>query len=183
MAATSWPTCSSGIGGGSTATAISGAWSSGIVSAMFVPEAGRDPCSATAINPLYTFPVIFGISVVGCLLGTFLGKPEDEAILKTLLQDRAPVGRWGPIREAGDARGLPASSPTATSAATCANVAGRHRLAAVPDGAAHLPRAAQVVVGRRHHRSARCSPRVFIKFNWYDKLEKRHGPASPPLTK
>jgi len=43
------------------------------------------------------FPLTFGISLIGCLAGTWLTKPEDEAILKDFYRRVRPWGFWGPI--------------------------------------------------------------------------------------
>jgi Na+/proline symporter len=71
---------------------------SGIVSAMFVPSL-LDELAHHPVNPLYTFPIIFGISIVGCFAGTLLTKPEDEAILINFYKTVNPWGAWAPIRQ------------------------------------------------------------------------------------
>jgi Na+/proline symporter len=43
------------------------------------------------------FPLVLVISVAGCLLGTFLTKPEDEAVLKDFYRRVRPWGFWGPV--------------------------------------------------------------------------------------
>ncbi|MGA2475312.1 MAG: sodium:solute symporter family protein [Terriglobia bacterium] len=43
------------------------------------------------------FPLVLAISLVGCLAGTLLTKPEDEAILKDFYRRVRPWGFWGPI--------------------------------------------------------------------------------------
>jgi hypothetical protein len=48
--------------------------------------------------PLYYFPHLAAISLVGCLLGTFLTKPTDQETLKTFYRSVRPWGFWGPIR-------------------------------------------------------------------------------------
>jgi Na+/proline symporter len=49
--------------------------------------------------PLYTFPLIFGVSLVGCLLGSLLTPPDDEEVLKTFYKKVRPWGFWGPIHQ------------------------------------------------------------------------------------
>ncbi len=71
---------------------------SGIISAMIIP-ALAEKLLGHSINPLYTFPVIFGISVIGCIAGTLLSKAEDDEILKRFYKTVNPWGAWGPIRE------------------------------------------------------------------------------------
>ena len=48
--------------------------------------------------PLYYFPHLMGISLVGCLLGTYLTKATDEETLKKFYRTVRPWGFWGPIR-------------------------------------------------------------------------------------
>ena len=43
------------------------------------------------------FPITFVISLAGCLVGTWLTKPEDESILKDFYRRVRPWGFWGPI--------------------------------------------------------------------------------------
>jgi Na+/proline symporter len=43
------------------------------------------------------FPVVVAISLIGCLLGTFLTKPEDDAVLMDFYRRVRPWGFWGPV--------------------------------------------------------------------------------------
>jgi Na+/proline symporter len=43
------------------------------------------------------FPLVLAISLVGCLLGTFLTKPEDDAVLMDFYRRVRPWGFWGPV--------------------------------------------------------------------------------------
>jgi Na+/proline symporter/heme/copper-type cytochrome/quinol oxidase subunit 4 len=43
------------------------------------------------------FPLVLGISLIGCLLGTFLTKPESDAVLIDFYKRVRPWGFWGPI--------------------------------------------------------------------------------------
>jgi len=43
------------------------------------------------------FPLVVAISLVGCLLGTLLTKPEDDAVLKDFYRRVRPWGFWGPV--------------------------------------------------------------------------------------
>ncbi len=43
------------------------------------------------------FPVVVGISLIGCFLGTFLTKPEDEVVLKDFYRRVRPWGFWRPV--------------------------------------------------------------------------------------
>jgi len=71
----------------------------GIVSAMLAPEVARIILGHPVTNALYLFPIIFVISVVGCILGTFLTPPEDEEVLKQFYRTVRPWGFWDPIRQ------------------------------------------------------------------------------------
>jgi len=69
----------------------------GIAGALFVPSLMEQLWPGT--NALYTFPPIFLLSIVGCLAGTLLTKPEDDEVLKDFYRTVRPWGFWGPIRE------------------------------------------------------------------------------------
>jgi solute:Na+ symporter, SSS family len=60
-----------------------------VVARGFEPDAG--------VLPLYAFPLLLVISVIGCLLGTLLTKPEDDEVLKSFYKRVRPWGFWGPI--------------------------------------------------------------------------------------
>lgn len=47
----------------------------------------------------YTFPLMLLISVVACIIGTYLAPPVQEDILKTFYKTVRPWGFWGPIRD------------------------------------------------------------------------------------
>ena len=65
----------------------------GLAPALVVPLIWPD------VLPLYYFPHLLGISIAGCLLGTFLTKPTDEETLKSFYRTVRPWGAWGPIRK------------------------------------------------------------------------------------
>ena len=141
----------------------------GIVSAMFVPELmklflGHD------INALYTFPVIFAVSAVGCFAGTFLSQPEDDAVLKKFYRTVNPWGFWGPIREKVMAED-PSFVPNPNFARDMINVVvgmvWQLCLVSLP-----------IFIVLRNWSWAGgiavllVAAAVFLKFNWFDKLEK-----------
>jgi hypothetical protein len=64
----------------------------GIIPALVAPTIWPE------VLPLYYFPHLAAISLVGCLLGTFLTKPTDQETLKTFYRTVRPWGFWGPIR-------------------------------------------------------------------------------------
>ncbi len=48
---------------------------------------------------IYLFPLILGISFMGCFLGVWLSPPEDEEVLKTFYKQTRPWGFWRPIKK------------------------------------------------------------------------------------
>jgi solute:Na+ symporter, SSS family len=49
---------------------------------------------------LYWWPVIFVLSVAGCILGTFTAPPTDMAVLKKFYSSVRPWGFWKPVHNA-----------------------------------------------------------------------------------
>ncbi|HVU27081.1 MAG TPA: sodium:solute symporter family protein [Verrucomicrobiae bacterium] len=141
----------------------------GIVSAMFVPEC-VDKIAGHSVNALYSFPIIFVFSIIGCLLGTFLSEPEDERILKDFYKTVRPWGFWGPIK-IKVMQENPGFQPNKDFGRDCINVIvgiiWQLTLVALP-----------IFVAIREWSWAGgvlillVATSVFIKFNWYDKLEK-----------
>jgi Na+/proline symporter len=148
----------------------------GILSAMFIPESpifggfAKMYLGHPVSNTLYLFPIILGASVVGCILGTLLTKPEDDAILKHFYKTVNPWGFWGPIREKV-MRDDPTFRPNKDFSKDCINVAvgivWQLCLVSLP---------IYIVLRNWHWAGAIFAilvvTSIFIKFNWYDKLEK-----------
>ena len=67
----------------------------GTLGALIVPPVVKHFWPGT--NTLYAFPAIFVFSVIGCLSGTLLSRPEGEEILKDFYKTVRPWGFWGPI--------------------------------------------------------------------------------------
>ena len=122
------------------------------------------------LNALYTFPIIFVFSILGCLLGTFLGQAEDEAVLKKFYKTVNPWGWWGPIRAKVMAED-PAFAPNRNAARDLSNVAvgivWQLCLVTLPIYIVlhQWPVAAGIL-------AVLVVTSVIMKFNWYDKLEK-----------
>jgi Na+/proline symporter len=141
----------------------------GILGAMFVPDVMKAMVGHD-INALYTFPIIFVLSAVGCVAGTYMSKAEDDAILKKFYKTVNPWGFWGPIRDKVMQED-PAFVPNPDFIRDMTNVAvgmvWQLCLMLLPifivlrnwQWAGWI--ALTVVVAS-----------VFMKFNWYDKLEK-----------
>jgi solute:Na+ symporter, SSS family len=69
----------------------------GMASGMLA--SGLAPWVLPGLLPLYTFPFIFVISLLGCLLGSYLTEPDDETVLKNFYKKVRPWGFWKPIRD------------------------------------------------------------------------------------
>lgn len=65
----------------------------GLIGATFIPPLFPDT------TPIYLFPLILLLSLLGCFLGTFLSPPEEEEVLKHFYKKTNPWGFWKPIRE------------------------------------------------------------------------------------
>jgi len=65
----------------------------GIIAAMVVPAV------FSGVTPLYTFPIILAVSLVGCIVGSLSTAPDDEAVLKNFYLKVRPWGFWKPIHE------------------------------------------------------------------------------------
>jgi Na+/proline symporter len=64
---------------------------SGIAGSLILPFA------LPHVLPLMAFPLLLGISFVGCFVGTLLTKPEDDEVLKDFYRRVRPWGFWGPV--------------------------------------------------------------------------------------
>ncbi len=141
----------------------------GLICAMVLPEAVK-LITPEKVNPLFLMPVILCFSLIGCLLGTWLSPAEDEAILKSFYKTVRPWGFWGPIREAV-MREDSKFQPNQDFAKDCANVVvgivWQTSLTALP---IYLVLRQWTWVGAIAVTVVATS--VFLKFNWYDKLEK-----------
>ena len=142
----------------------------GILSAMFLPDLAKLVLGHSVSNSLYLFPFIFGLSIVGCLLGTLLTPPEDEAILKDFYKKVNPWGFWGPIREQvrrEDPTFVPNPNFQRDTVNVMVGIVWQLCLTALPiylvlQHWSWVGAIAAVLVVTS----------VVIKFNWYDRLEK-----------
>ena len=50
-------------------------------------------------NVLYGFPAIFVLSLIGCIAGCLLTRPEDDEVLTAFYRNVKPWGFWGPIKQ------------------------------------------------------------------------------------
>ena len=77
-----------------------------IASVQFVIDQNKDNFSEGSflfevahIPAIYLFPVIFGFSLLGSFLGTYLSKPTDIKVLKSFYYNVRPWGWWNPVYE------------------------------------------------------------------------------------
>ena len=65
----------------------------GIVAAMIFPFV------FDGILPLYVWPLLFSISAVGCVVGTYTAPPTDMQVLKKFYGNVRPWGFWQPVHK------------------------------------------------------------------------------------
>jgi Na+/proline symporter len=121
-------------------------------------------------NQLYTIPVLILISIIGCIAGTFLSKPEDEAVLKKFYKTVNPWGCWGPIRArvmAEDPTFIPNHNFKRDMINVAVGIVWQLCLVTLP---IYIVLRQWPVAGGIAMLLAITS--IFMKFNWYDKLEK-----------
>jgi solute:Na+ symporter, SSS family len=121
-------------------------------------------------NQLYTIPILIVISLIGCLAGTLLSKPEDDEVLKNFYKTVNPWGCWGPIRAKVMAEN-PSFVPNHGAPRDLTNVAVGivWQLCLITLPIYLVLRQWPVAAGIL---GLLVVTSVFIKFNWYDKLEK-----------
>jgi Na+/proline symporter len=66
---------------------------SGIAAALIFPRLFPDTL------PLYYWPLLFVISIVGSVAGTYAAPPTDEAVLKSFYKTVKPWGFWKPVHD------------------------------------------------------------------------------------
>jgi hypothetical protein len=129
-------------------------------------------------RPLNEFPLILGISLVGCLLGTFLTKPEDDEVLKGFYRRVRPWGFWGPILKKVQ-QDDPSFQPNPDFVRDMFNVAvgivWQTSLIALPI----------YVVIRKHDMTmlalgAVVATSAILKFTWYDHLKRMYTETPAP---
>jgi len=123
-----------------------------------------------SFNALYTFPFLLVISLAGCLGGTFMSKAEDDEVLKRFYKSVNPWGWWGPIREQV-MREDPSFVPNRGAARDLTNVA-----VGIVWQLCLVTLAIYIVLKQW---SVACAifallvaTSAYMKFNWYDRLEK-----------
>ncbi len=128
------------------------------------------PWALPSVSPLNSFPIIVGLALVGCIVGTLQTKPEDDAVLMDFYKRVNPWGFWGPIREKV-MREDPSFKPNPDFARDMFNIvvgiAWQTSLIAFP----------VYIVIRRYEIAAWAIAVVVVtsitlKFTWYDHLKK-----------
>jgi Na+/proline symporter len=141
----------------------------GIGGAMVAKPVG-EAIVGHSFNLLYTFPPLFVISVIGCIAGTLMTKPEDDEVLMTFYKTVNPWGWWGPVRDKV-MREDPSFVPNRDAVHDLTNVAVGivWQLCLVT-----LP--IYIVLHRWDWSGGilvvLVLTSVYMKFNWYDRLEK-----------
>jgi SSS family solute:Na+ symporter len=64
----------------------------GIIAAMTMPY-------VTSGLPLYWWPVLFALSMAGCIIGTYAAPATEESVLKSFYKTVRPWGFWGPVHD------------------------------------------------------------------------------------
>jgi len=140
----------------------------GIVSAMIVPSIVQN-IVGYRVNALYLFPIILGVSIIGCVAGTFGSEPEEEATLKHFYKSVRPWGFWGPIREKVIAED-PAFKPNRDFGRDTLNVMvgiiWQLTMVTMPIYIVLRQWNAVALIGVLFIATS-----TILKFNWYDKLE------------
>jgi Na+/proline symporter len=122
------------------------------------------------VHPLNLFPIIVGLALIGCIVGTLRTKPEEDAVLMDFYKRVNPWGFWGPIREKV-MREDPSFKPNPDFARDMFNIvvgiAWQTSLIAFP----------VYIVIRRYEIAAWAIAVVVVtsitlKFTWYDHLKK-----------
>lgn len=67
---------------------------------MLVGILAAFPMMFIDINPLYGFPILFAVCVIGCVAGTLLTQADDMEVLKKFYIKTRPWGFWGPVLKA-----------------------------------------------------------------------------------
>jgi hypothetical protein len=77
----------------------------GICSALAMPAIAPHVSMVRSLLESYSinmdvaivFPIVLSLSLLGCLLGTFLTRPEDDDVMKEFYRRVRPWGFWGPV--------------------------------------------------------------------------------------
>jgi Na+/proline symporter len=141
----------------------------GIGGAMVVPKI-MHLIWGPGLNDLYTFPLIFLVSLFGSICGTLATEPEDEEILKKFYKTVNPWGCWGHIREkviAADPAFVPNRDMVHDLTNVAVGIVWQLCLVTLP---IYIVLQQWTVAGGILVLLAATS--IHMKFRWYDRLEK-----------
>jgi len=74
----------------------------GLIAALIMPAFSHSSLSQFPIANNFNmnaFPIIFFVSIVGCIVGTLLTKPESDETLKKFYKNVRPWGFWKPVHK------------------------------------------------------------------------------------
>ena len=119
----------------------------------------------------YTFPALCAISLIAALIGTYAGRPTDDAVLLEFYRNVRPFGWWGPIRERAGLSATELSDPGESVTYAVINVL----LACLAIFGAYV--SPMYLVGHWHASAlawaaASIAAMIVLKFTWYDHLPK-----------
>lgn len=79
------------------------------------------PIALPTMHALMSFPVVLGVSVVGCVIGSLATNPEPDVVLMRFYMQVRPWGAWGPVLRKVQ-RYYPDFTPNRAFARDCANI-------------------------------------------------------------
>ena len=134
-----------------------------------IAGAGLVPVLLPTVAPIYAFPAVLALSLVGCIAGTLLTPPDDDAVLERFYLRVRPWGFWKPVHDR-----LALTHP-----GLVANTAFKRDMFNVLVGIVWqtaLTATGIFLVLRDGRAIAICVSTVVVtaailKFNWYDRLE------------
>lgn len=149
----------------------------GVVGAMILPPVA-EAVVGHSFNMIYTFPALFVLSLVGCLAGTYLSAPENDAVLMSFYRTVNPWGWWGPVRAkvmAADPTFVPNRNARRDLSNVAVGIVWQLCLVSLP---IYLVLHRWAIAGGIFALLVATS--VYMKFAWYDRLE-REKPARPAV--
>jgi hypothetical protein len=131
-------------------------------------------------NEVFTFPAIFAVALAGCVLGSLLTRPDDPEVLKNFYLKVRPWGAWRPVH-----RMCEAENPGLR-----ANLEFGRDMTNILVGIAWqtaLTATGVYIVLQDWRAAGFCvvvivATSLFLKWNWYDKLEDWPDKAPPVAT-
>jgi len=125
----------------------------------------------------YTFPALCGISLVASLIGTYVGRATEDAVLLEFYRSIRPFGAWGPIRGRANLSADELNDPGESVWYAVINVT----LACIAIFGAYV--SPMYLVGHWHTSAliwaaVSAAAMIALKFTWYDHLpqpEQQNG--------